>query len=69
MDDKNDTDFNRKPAAKKDKPSFFSVRDSLPTLEAMKRYDEYLADHRRRLRQLEKEANGEMSPSGEWYRE
>ena len=51
------------------KVSAWNFRDSLDSLEAMKRYDAYITEHNRRLRQLEKEARGEMSPSGEWYRE
>lgn len=47
----------------------WNVRDNLGSVETMKKYDEYIAEHRRRLRQLEKEARGDMCPSGEWYRE
>ncbi len=47
----------------------WNVRDALGSLEAMRRYDEYIREHTRRLRQLYKEARGEMSPSGEWYQE
>lgn len=47
----------------------FTVRNALPTLTAKQKYDAYMRDHRRQLRQLEKEARGEMSPSGEWYSE
>lgn len=47
----------------------FNVRDQLGSLDAVRRYDTYLIEHKRRLRQLEKEARGEMSPSGEWYGE
>jgi hypothetical protein len=55
-------------AANKDKKhSMWDVRSALGSLEAMRRYDSYLQEHRRRLRQLEKEAAGEMSPSDEWY--
>ncbi len=54
---------------KADKTTFWNVRDNLGSVEAMQRYDKYIAEHQRRLRQLEKEARGEMSPSGEWYKE
>ncbi len=53
----------------REKPNPWNVRDSLGSLEAMRRYDEYLKEHTRRLRQLCKEARGEMSPSDEWRRE
>ena len=49
--------------------SFFNIRDSLPSLEAIKRYDSYLKDLKRCLSQLEREARGDMAPSDEWYRE
>lgn len=45
----------------------FTVRAQLPTLKAVSEYDKYLKDHRRRLRQLEKLAAGEMSPSSQSY--
>ncbi len=54
---------------KKRKVSLFNVRESLGSVEAMKKYDKYLREHARRLRQLEKEARGEMSPSGDWHKE
>lgn len=47
----------------------WNVRDGLGSIEAMRKYDEYIKEHRRRLRQLEKEARGDMCPSDEWYRE
>lgn len=47
----------------------WNVREQLGSLEAMRKYDEYIREHTRRLRQLYKEARGEMSPSGEWYQE
>jgi hypothetical protein len=50
------------------KPTF-NIRDTLGSVEAIKKYEAYLADHGRRLRQLEKEARGDMAPSDEWYRE
>lgn len=45
----------------------FIVRASLPTIEAVRKYDNYLKDHKRRLRQLEKLAAGELTPSEESY--
>ncbi len=48
------------------KKTIWNVRDALGSLEAMRRYDVYITEHRRRLRQLYKEARGDMSPSGEW---
>ncbi len=50
-------------------PTMWNVRDSLPSLEARKRYDEYLKEHRRQLTQLYREARGDMCPSGEWHPE
>lgn len=47
----------------------WNVRDSLGSIEVIKKYDAYITEHRRRLRQLEKEARGDMCPSDEWYRE
>ena len=54
---------------KKREPRSWNVRDSLGSLDAMRKYDAYLHEHARRLRQLHKEARGDMAPSGEWYRE
>ncbi len=51
------------------KVTAWNVRDSLGSIDAMRRYDAYVKEHNRRIRQLEKEARGEMSPSGEWYKE
>ena len=45
----------------------FTVRASLPTIEAVKKYDNYLKEHKRRLRQLEKLAAGELTPSSGSY--
>lgn len=45
----------------------FTVRQSLPTLEAVQKYDAYLRSHKRRLRQLERLAAGELTPSSENY--
>lgn len=45
----------------------FTVRQSLPTLEAVRNYDNYLKEHKRKLRQLEKLAAGELTPSEEGY--
>ncbi len=45
----------------------FTVRQALPTMKAVNEYDKYLKDHRRRLRQLEKLASGEMTPSSQSY--
>jgi len=50
------------------KPNPWNVRAQLGSPTAMRAYDAYLTEHKRRLRQLEKEARGEMSPSGDWYR-
>ncbi len=47
----------------------FSIREQMGSLEAMRKYDAYLKEHRLRLRQLEKLARGEMCPADEWYRE
>lgn len=63
------TETNGPQGPKKNKLSHWNVRDSLGSLEAMKKYDKYVTEHRRRLQQLEKEARGDMAPSGEWYRE
>ena len=46
----------------------FSVRSALRTPEAVMKYDNYLKDHKRRLRQLERLARGELTPSSENYR-
>ncbi len=46
----------------------FTVRQQLRSAEAIKSYDQYLRDHKRRLRQLEKLASGELTPSSEHYR-
>jgi len=46
----------------------WNVLACLGSVEAVKKYNEYLKEHRRRLKQLEREANGEMSPSEESYR-
>jgi hypothetical protein len=51
------------------KASMFNVRDALGSLDAIKKYDAYLVEHKRRLRQLEKEAAGDMCPSDDWYTE
>lgn len=56
-------------AAKAKQPNPWNVRDQLGDLATIRKYDTYLTEHKRRLRQLEKEARGEMSPSGDWYRE
>jgi hypothetical protein len=66
------TDENRKVSLTKDgvpiKHAFWGVRESLPTIEAMHKYDAYLRNHRRRLAQLEREANGIFAPSeSSWY--
>jgi hypothetical protein len=45
----------------------FTVRQSLTSMEAVKAYDKYLKDHKRRLRQLERLAAGELTPSSESY--
>ena len=58
----------KKPEKEKESNSFF-FRESLGSQEAMKAYDEYVKEHRRKLRQLEREAAGEMAPSGDWYDE
>ncbi len=44
----------------------FVVRQQLSP-DAAQRYDTYLKDHKKRLRQLEKLAAGEMSPSSQSY--
>jgi hypothetical protein len=46
----------------------FTVRAALPTPAAVKAYDNYLKEHARRLRQLERLAAGELTPSSESYR-
>ncbi len=46
-----------------------TVRQSLPSVEAMQKYDNYLRDHAKRLRQLIKVAAGELSPGEDWYNE
>lgn len=46
----------------------FAVRSQLVSSEAVKAYDSYLKDHKRRLRQLERLAAGELTPSSEHYR-
>lgn len=45
----------------------FTVRQQLKSVEAMKAYDKYLKDHKRRLSQLEKIASGEAAPSSQSY--
>ena len=45
----------------------FSVRASLPTIEAVQRYNDYLKEHRRRLKQLVQLAAGELTPSSGGY--
>ena len=45
----------------------FTVRQQLNSVEAMKAYDKYLKDHKRRLSQLEKIAAGESAPSSQSY--
>ncbi len=45
----------------------FMVRAALPSHEAVKKYDLYLKDHAKRLRQLEKLAAGELTPSAGSY--
>lgn len=53
----------------KEKRIWWNVRELLPTIDAMQKYDKYLKEHKHRLQQLEKEARGDMAPSDEWYRE
>ena len=55
--------------ASQKKTNPWNIRDNLGSVDAMKRYDVYITEHKRRLRQLEKEARGDMCPSDEWYRE
>lgn len=45
----------------------YSVRNALPNPAAMKKYDNYLKEHKARLRQLERIANGDMAPSSQSY--
>lgn len=45
----------------------FTVRQALPTMQAVQAYDKYLKEHKRRLRQLEKLARGELTPSEDGY--
>lgn len=45
----------------------FSVRQALGSVEAMRKYDNYLKEHKSRLRQLRRLANGEMCPSSQSY--
>ena len=49
--------------------SKFNIIEALGSVEAVRKYSAYLSEHARRLRQLQKEAKGEMSPSDEWYRD
>lgn len=46
---------------------YLSVRNALTSLKAVQAYDLYLKEHKRRLRQLEKLAAGELSPGEDWY--
>lgn len=62
MSDKKDTNSTTK-------VNPFMVRESLGSVEAMRAYDNYLKEHKRRLRQLEKLAAGELTPSDAWYDE
>ena len=41
----------------------------LNSRESYIKYQQYLIEHKRRLRQLEREAKGAMSPSGDWVHE
>mgnify|MGYP001574536356 CR=1 FL=1 len=50
------------------KRTSFNVRDSLRSVAAIRSYDSYVLEHKRRLRQLESLAKGDLTPSGEWYR-
>ena len=55
-------------ASNESKPNPWNVRAQLGSPDAIRAYNTYLTEHKRRLRQLEKQARGEMCPSGEWYR-
>ena len=45
----------------------YSVRNALANPAAMKKYDNYLKEHKARLRQLQRIANGDMAPSSQSY--
>jgi hypothetical protein len=45
----------------------FFVRAALKSPDAVRKYDSYLKEHKRRLRQLEKLAAGELTPSEDGY--
>ena len=61
------SDLTGKPPADK-KLTYFNVRDSMTSLVALKEYDRYVTEHRKRLRQLYREARGILAPSEESYR-
>lgn len=46
----------------------FAIRSQLVSAEAVRAYDNYLKEHKRRLRQLVRLAAGELTPSSEYYR-
>jgi hypothetical protein len=45
----------------------FTVRQALGSVEAMRKYDNYLKEYRSRMRQLQRLARGEMAPSSQSY--